>query len=655
MKKLESQLTGKETTGFMTTSFSLALICCLAILTFEAILTANNDILVLGPSGGDVRSLSVHPRNPETFYLGTADGQVYVSQNSGQRWARLEPGLGRRDLVVDNLTFDPRDPNTVYAATWEIRGNKGYLFRSFDGGKHWEMIPLGRYNSTIRAIAIAPSNPSIIAIGISEGVLLSKNAGNTWERISRGYRSLYNVESLAFDDQKLPTLYVGTWHLGWKTPNLGKKWQAIHKGMIDDSDLFSILVEPDNPDVLYASACTGIYKSDSGGTSWVRLKNGLPKEAKRTRTLHMDPSDSETIYAGTTIGLFVTSNAGHSWNQLISDVVVNAVAVQPSQSSVILVASEDAGILRSEDGGSTFNPSNQGFTHRQIGSLTSNPHHPDVYFASVVLDRDYGGFFILNRKTLEWSSFNEGLGRSVGSINVIKPSTLTAKVYLGTDSGLFFGLPNQEAWQLSEATSDLVLLDLAFSDLEEKSLYLAAHTGIFHLDLKTGKMEHREIVVDSGRVHTLLHNVRSSLLFAGTDTGLFRSNDGGMNWHALGNGLPSIPVNVLVKSGTRLFCGTQEGLFFSDENGDRWQRPKGIQPLNIIALSSDTGGVDSRVFASDSLLGNLYTSQNRGKTWKTYERGVSSPRIATLLLVSSHQLFGGTLSEGVHLINSSFD
>ena len=85
----------------------------------------------------------------------------------------------------------------------------------------------------------------------------------------------------------------------------------------------------------------------------------------------MDPSDPATLYAGTTKGLFVTRDAGRSWKQLISGVVVNAVAVHPNQPSLILVGSDDAGILRSDDGGATFSPSNRGFVHRQIGALES--------------------------------------------------------------------------------------------------------------------------------------------------------------------------------------------------------------------------------------------------------------------------------------------
>ena len=117
-----------------------ALLCWLTLLLVDLPLAANADSRVLGPFGGDVRSLAVHPEKPDTFYLGTSDGQIYVSRNTGLGWSRINPGLGRRDLVVDNLAFDPSDPATLYAATWELKADRGQLFRSHRGGLGWEPV-----------------------------------------------------------------------------------------------------------------------------------------------------------------------------------------------------------------------------------------------------------------------------------------------------------------------------------------------------------------------------------------------------------------------------------------------------------------------------------------------------------------------------------
>lgn len=631
-----------------------ATLSCLLLIAvgFQGPIFGNRlDFDPLGPYGGDVRSLAVHPQRPNVYFLGTADGQIYFSGNAGKSWSMLVPGLNRRELVVDNLAFDPKNPDTIYAATWELKSDRGWLFRSKDSGKSWEEIDLGRYNSTIRALAIAPTNPSIMAVGISEGVLLTQDGGRNWDRISRGYRSLYNVESLAFDPVDSQSLYVGTWHLSWKTLNLGKKWQAIHDGMMSDSDVFDLLIQPENPQTLYASACSGIYKSVNGGLRWTKLKNGLTTAARRTRALHMDPSDPNRIYAGTTKGLFVSSSAGSHWRRLFSGVVVNAVVVHPADKDIVLVGADDAGILRSEDGGTTFSASNEGFIHRQIGALSPDPHTRDVFYVSAVLDLQHGGFFVLKNRRTDWSPYNEGLDKdSATSVRVILPSRKSRAVYLGTRSGVFEGKPLEEPWRSLEPTRHLVLLDLAFSDQQEEGLYLASETGVFYLDLLDERMEKRGIPSYQGKIHTLHYDGTRSLLFAGTDEGLFRSSDGGKTWSSKTHGLPFATVNEIRRIGTRLLCATRQGLFLSEDSGKTWSPSAGIDSIDIVAIGSNPDQNADQVFAADALMGNLFGSWDGGQTWQTASLGRSFPRITKLLLDSAGNLVVGTVSEGVQQI-----
>ena len=72
--------------------------------------------------------------------------------------SRLQPGLNRRDLVVDNLVFHPTNPAILYAACWELSNSRGRLFVTRDSGSSWEELPLGSFNSQIRAMAVAPSD-----------------------------------------------------------------------------------------------------------------------------------------------------------------------------------------------------------------------------------------------------------------------------------------------------------------------------------------------------------------------------------------------------------------------------------------------------------------------------------------------------------------
>src|ERR1017187_9921719 len=78
------------------------------------------------------------------------------------------------------------------------------------------------------------------------------------------------------------------------------------------SIVMSITMDPANPDRVYASACSGIYHSDNGGTKWSKY-GGIPFLSRRTQIIRQDPTNPSIVYAGTTDGLWKTTNAGATW------------------------------------------------------------------------------------------------------------------------------------------------------------------------------------------------------------------------------------------------------------------------------------------------------------------------------------------------------
>lgn len=91
--------------------------------------------VLLGPEGGDARSLSYDPHDPSRILLGTSAGELYQSTDGGRQWSRFAHLGDRNDYVLDHIAFDPRNSNTIYVAGWSIENNGGDIFRSDDGGK----------------------------------------------------------------------------------------------------------------------------------------------------------------------------------------------------------------------------------------------------------------------------------------------------------------------------------------------------------------------------------------------------------------------------------------------------------------------------------------------------------------------------------------
>ena len=97
---------------------------------------------VLGPDGGDVRSLSYNPKNPDQIYLGTSTGSIFMSKDGGHNWSRFAHVGAGDDYVLDHIAVDANHPDTIYVAAWSVENQQaGDLFRSKNGGKSWEALP----------------------------------------------------------------------------------------------------------------------------------------------------------------------------------------------------------------------------------------------------------------------------------------------------------------------------------------------------------------------------------------------------------------------------------------------------------------------------------------------------------------------------------
>jgi photosystem II stability/assembly factor-like uncharacterized protein len=93
---------------------------------------------------GRTSTLAIHPTNPNTMLVGTAEGGIWKTTDGGASWRSVgEQSLP--GLAIGVIRFSPSDPNTVFAGTGEARGAgpvRGFgLARSRDGGETWEMLP----------------------------------------------------------------------------------------------------------------------------------------------------------------------------------------------------------------------------------------------------------------------------------------------------------------------------------------------------------------------------------------------------------------------------------------------------------------------------------------------------------------------------------
>lgn len=591
---------------------------------------------VLGPDGGDVRSLTYDPHNPNRIFLGNSTGKLFLSEDGGHSWVRFAHLGDGDDYVLDRIAISTQDSNTMFVAAWSVQNQQaGDVFRSMDGGKTWQTLP-GMHGKSVRAFAISASDPQILAAGALDGVFRSMNGGETWQKISPASDEIKNIESLAIDPKNPSVIYAGTWHLAWKTPDGGANWEHINKekGLIDDSDVFSMIVDSSNSSVVFASACSGIYKSENAGEQFHKIQ-GIPFSARRTRVLKQDPSNPQIVYAGTTEGLWKTMDQGKTWKQVSNpDVVVNDVLVDPRNSQRVLLATDRAGVLASDNGVQTLAASNHGYAHRYVSSIVADKNDSNTILVGLVNNRELGGVFFSGDRGDHWLQKSSGLGdRDVFSLK----QTATGEFVAGTNHGIFLLPASGSTWHpintiINEKTSLRTVkkgaknsaaakptvvrstMDVHVSDIEvaHKRWMAATSAGLF-TSSNAGKSWSGGPVM--GKVDLVSVKSNGELVVAATRTDVLVSTDSGMSWKQ--SSLPSYVMNirgVAITPDHQILIASGQGAYRSSDSGLSWQRSfNGLPDSNISSISYDESG--NRLLATSIATGVIFESEDGGRNW----------------------------------------
>ena len=584
---------------------------------------------VLGPDGGDARSLAYDARNPDHLLLGTSTGQLFVSNDGGHNWSRLAR-LGGDDYVLDHIAIDPQDPKHIYVSAWSVSSQQiGDIFRTRDGGRNWDTLT-AMHGKSIRAMAIFRGNSKVLVAGALDGVYRSNDGGNNWERISpANYAEIKNIESVAIDPKDSNVVYAGTWHLAWKTADGGANWQHINKGMIDDSDVFSIIVDHENPSVVFASACSGIYKSESAGAAFAKIQ-GIPFSARRTRVLKQDPTNENIVFAGTTEGLWKTMDLGKTWKRVSNpEIVVNDIMVDPRDSNHVLLATDRSGVMASTDGASSWTTSNHGYTHRYVSAILADHKEAGTFYVGVVNDREYGGVFYTRDAGQHWLQKSAGLGgRDVFVLKQAANGTIVA----GTNRGIFALEHNGSEWRpMNVAVTEETV---KAAKAARKGARKAAATVV----TRKSELQARVNDLELGSEHWL----------AATSTGLYTSTDQGKTWK--GGAVMGQQDFVAVRSeGSFIAAATRSTVLVSSNKGATWKQtatPSYIASIRSMALEGD-----HILFASRE---GAYHSGDRGQTWEHVVNGLPTKDITSVNYDASHKLMLAT-SDSTGVIFESSD
>jgi photosystem II stability/assembly factor-like uncharacterized protein len=556
-----------------------------------------------GPYGGVITDLLINGSN---VFTGTTDG-IFLSSNDGNTWKQIYTGLPG-DCIY-SLTVNGGD---IFAGA-----GYGGVYVSKNNGDSWAPanngFPMGVFINKVAACG-----GSIIAGTRSNGIFLSKDNGNNWTQSLNRVLSSFVVNGdniIAFangillsTDQGqswttytngLPNtgiisladngkaLFAGTYMSGiFISTDNGANWTAVQGGLPEGTRVEALAASDTN--VFVGTFEGGAYLSSDNGSNWKPFNRGLTNS--RITSL---AAKKDIVFAGTYCGVFVSSNNDPSW-KFASTGLENVAA--------LALAVIGKNVFASVGNGNVFFSDNNG---KSWGPVTNGlPWNFNVYsFARIdttIFAGGDSGVFRSSNNGANWTRINNGLPE-YGGVDPLVVSN--GKLFAGTGGyGIFYLNSNDENWQVSnKGVQNVVVYDLAASG----SMICAGTNNGVYLTQNNGANWTRL----NAEIGPFCVGIIGTVIFAGTESGMHRSTDNGNSWTKVSNGFPDTYVYSIKIIGSIIFAGSLKGIFYSVDEGSTWTR------MNE-GLSTDLVG-DILVQSLDVSGTNLFASISSGNSiWR---------------------------------------
>jgi len=402
-----------------------------------------------------VEAVAVDPGNPQALYIGLQQDKsvLFKSLNGGATWRLSQSGLPAAAdgtlPTISELAVDRTNPSVVYAVA------KGELFRSVNGGRDWSRPVPQLPGGSIHALETTAYG---VLAGTPAGVLLSADRGLTWQSRIAGLAAT-SIDGMAIDRQEPARLYAAGAPVGiFKTTSQGRPWLRLGDLASPPTAGRPLVVDPDDPNIVYALTTNSIAKSTNGGRRW---NVSLSSSCLMFRRIALDPREPAHLFASAFINFpcdpsictfFRSLDAGETWECLgnfLSFLYGDALlGVDPFTSAVYAQIFGD--LLRSTDNGATWSSLSRVLL--SAGSFAPSPLVEGTFWAG------QGGVVLRSRDGGQtWQPFSTGLpaGESVATLapDPVEPATLYAATLR---SGVFKSTDAGETWSLAGRWPPLV-------------------------------------------------------------------------------------------------------------------------------------------------------------------------------------------------------
>jgi photosystem II stability/assembly factor-like uncharacterized protein len=607
--------------------------------------------------------ITVDPNNPNTVWVGTGENVggrhvgygdgVYRSRDGGASWTRM--GLEASEHI-GNILVDPRDSDTVYVASqgplWSAGGERG-LYKSTDGGETWEKILGGSEYTGVNEVHFDPRNPDILYAathqryrnvaalingGPESGIHKSEDGGATWRELSQGLPE-EDMGKIGLAVSPIdPDVVYATIELKRRTGGFyrsadgGETWErgsdALYSGT-GPHYYQEIFASPHVFDRVYQVNPT-LYVTEDGGTVF----RAMPQETKHSdnHALVFDPDNAAYLLAGTDGGIYESFDEGETW-RFVANLPVTQfykVAVDYDEPFYNVYGG-------TQDNNTQGGPSRTDNVHGIRNSdwfvtlfgdghqPAVDPTNPDIVYSEwqqgnlVRYDRKNGEIVFIKPQPARGEETDRFNWDSPILISPHDPARLyfaSQRVWRSDDRGdswraisgdLSRGIDRllepmmgrvwswDSAWDLFAMSKFGTVTSLSESPLVEGLIYVGTDDGLIQVSEDGGETWRREDALPGVDEFFFVNDIKADLHDADTvyvvvdhhKEGDFapyvlKSTNRGRSWTHIGLGLPERHIVWrLVQDHVDpdlLFVGTEFGVFFTVDGGRRWVKLAGGAP-----------------------------------------------------------------------------
>jgi photosystem II stability/assembly factor-like uncharacterized protein len=445
-------------------------------------------------------AVQVAPSKPQVVYANVEAEKgrgLYRSDDAGANWTRLDASnfMVWRPFYFGNLIVDPKDENKIFKPDL-------ILLLSNDGGKTFNVVSGGAHGD-FHDVWINPKNPNIVIAGDDGGLWRSEDGGNRWKhQMNLPVSQFYHVST---DNADPYHVYGGlqdnsSWVSDSSYPGgvSNARWENMFGG-----DGFWMFEDTSDPDYIYAEAQGGEIGRVNRHTHETRDIHPWPNYGEKklrfnwNTPIHMSPNEKGTIYIGAQF-LFRSRDHGQSWDRISPDLSTNDPEKQKQE----------------ESGGVTIDNSSAEM-HTSIYSISESPKNGQIIWVGT----DDGNVQITRDGAKTWTNV-------VGNVTGLGKNSWVSTIAAG---------------RFDESVAYATFDRHTFGDMKPY-VYKTTDYGKTWTALAAQESGVR------GYAHVITEDtVNPSVLFLGTEFGLWISVDGGQRWAQYkGTDFPAVAVDDIV-------------------------------------------------------------------------------------------------------------